>query len=97
MAGLYMLPSFPSIFKKKSRGLTSPTFLRFQKQKRKRRRALKKIFKKMRKKLLRKAFKNIYFHEKKLDCISWKLIEKRFLEHTGTEPPPAIIYWFLDD
>ena len=69
MASLYMFPSITNKFLKKSSGLTSPTFLQFQKQKRKRRRFLtkrskvvKKVFKKMRERsIMRQAFKNIYF------------------------------------
>ena len=100
-----MFPSITNKFLKKSSGLTSPTFLQFQKQKRKRRRFLakrskvvKEVFKKMRERsIMRQAFKNIYFVEKGFDSISWELIEKRFLERTGGAPPPAIVYWFLDN
>ena len=105
MANLYMFPSITSKLFKKSSGLTSPTFLQFQKEKRKKRQALKKgrhslktIFKKMRRiSLMRQAFNNIYFCEKSFNSIQWALIEKRFLKHTGRDPPPAIIYWFLDN
>ena len=106
MTSLYM---FPSIFKKnnlrkKSRGVRSPTFLNFQKQKRIKRRALKlkkkeilkRILKRMKKKSLMKAFNNIYYYEKRFNSVQWELIEQNFLDFTGKQPPPAIIYWFLD-
>ena len=46
---------------------------------------------------MRQAFNNIYFFEKRFDNTSWKLIEERFLDYTGKDPPPAIVYWFLDN
>ena len=105
MASLYMFPSIKTRFLKNSRGLSSPTFLKFQKQKRKKRQALKKrrqvlkkIIKKFRNRFsMRQAFNNIYFFEKRFDNTSWKLIEERFLDQTGEDPPPAIVYWFLDN
>ena len=105
MASLYMFPSIKNRFLKKSSGLTSPTFLKYQKEKRKKRQALKKrhkalkrIFKKIRKRsIMRQAFNNIYYFEKTFDSIAWKLIERRFLDHTGKDPPAAIVYWFLDN
>lgn len=96
-----MFPSIKTRFLRKSSGLKSPSFLKFQKQKRerrhsltKRRKILKKIFKKMRERsIMRQAFYNIYFVEKGFDSIAWKLIEERF----EGDPPPAIVYWFLDN
>ena len=100
-----MFPSIKTKFLKTSSGLTSPTFLKFQKEKRKkrqslkkRRQALKKILKKIRRRsIMRQAFNNIYYYEKRFEDIQWKMIEKRFLDHTGKNPPPAIVYWFLDN
>jgi len=105
MASLYMFPSITNRFLKKSSGLTSPTFLKFQKQKRKKRQALKKrrhvlkkIINKFRNRIImRQAFNNIYYFEKRFDSIEWKLIERRFLDRTGKDPPAAIVYWFLDN
>ena len=105
MASLYMFPSITNRFLKKSSGLNSPTFLKYQKEKRKkrqalkkRRKALKRIFKKIRNRyIMRQAFNNIYYFEKRFDSIEWKLIERRFLDRTGRDPPAAIVYWFLDD
>ena len=105
MASLYMFPSITNKFLKKSSGLTSPTFLKYQKEKRekrqalkKRRRSLKTIFKKMRRiSLMRQAFNNIYFCEKSFNSIQWALIEERFLHQTGRDPPAPIVYWFLDN
>ena len=53
MSSLYMFPSIKTRFLKNSRGLSSPTFLKFQKQKRKKRQALKKGVK-----FLKKLLKN---------------------------------------
>ena len=100
-----MFPSITSRFLKKSSGLTSPTFLKYQNEKRKkrkglkkRRKALKRIFKKIRNRsIMRQAFNNIYYYEKGFNSIAWELIEKRFLDRTGEGPPPAIVYWFLDN
>ena len=97
---LYM---FPSIFKKKSGGLNSPTFLEWSKRKRKKRhikvrqrRALKKLLEKKRKKQIFKAFENLYFHERLFDSDEWKIIEERFAYHKDGLPPHSIILWFLD-
>jgi len=100
-----MFPSIKTRFLRKSSGLASPSFLRFQKNKRnkrqalkKRRNVLKKILKKMRERsIMRQAFNSIYYFEKRFDNTTWKLIEERFLDHTGKDPPPAIVYWFLDN
>ena len=83
--------------REKSRGTFSPTFLEFQKQRRNKRHAMRKMLKKKRKQLLLKAFRTIYFYENAMKSIQWKLVEERFLCYTGEDPPPAIIHWFLED